>query len=62
MGRALSILCRQDGRTAVLSENRLLEYYQTDETAGTLVGSVFWGRVERVLPDYRQREKMLKMR
>lgn len=51
MGRALSILCRQDGRTAVLSENRLLEYYQTDETAGTLVGSVFLGRVERVLPD-----------
>ena len=51
MERALSILCRRDGRTAVLLENRLLEYYQADETAGTLVGSVFLGRVERVLPD-----------
>lgn len=38
-------------RIALLDETRLLEFYQEDTGAQSLVGSVFLGRVERVLPD-----------
>ena len=35
----------------MLDETRLLEFYQEDTGTESLVGSVFLGRVERVLPD-----------
>lgn len=38
-------------RIALLDETRLLEFYQEDTGTESLVGSVFLGRVERVLPD-----------
>lgn len=36
---------------ALLQENRLLEYYEESAEKDSVVGSVFLGRVERVLPD-----------
>ena len=43
----------QQGRTriALLQENKLLEYYEEAAEAERVVGSIFLGRVERVLPD-----------
>lgn len=38
-------------RIALLKEERLLEYYQEAADGDGVVGSVFLGRVERVLPD-----------
>lgn len=38
-------------RIALFQENRLLEYYQEAAEEDGVVGSVFLGRVERVLPD-----------
>lgn len=54
MGRPLRLLVQdapQSTRIALLDETRLLEFYQEDTGAQSLVGSVFLGRVERVLPD-----------
>lgn len=38
-------------RIALLEENTLLEYYEENAESDGVVGTVFWGRVERVLPD-----------
>lgn len=54
MGRPLRLLFQgspESTRIALLDETRLLEFYQEDTGAQSLVGSVFLGRVERVLPD-----------
>lgn len=54
MGRPLQLLVqgsRESTRIALLDETRLLEFYQEDTGTESLVGSVFLGRVERVLPD-----------
>ena len=51
MTAPFTLLCRLDGRTALLSGNRLLEYYPSEPDAATMVGAVLLGRVERVLPD-----------
>ena len=54
MGRPLRLLVqgsRESTRIALLDETRLLEFYQEDTGMESLVGSVFLGRVERVLPD-----------
>lgn len=54
MGRPLRLLFQgspEFTRIALLDETRLLEFYQEDTGAQSLVGSVFLGRVERVLPD-----------
>ena len=54
MGRSLRLLMQgtpDSARIALLDETRLLEFYQEDTGAQSLVGSVFLGRVERVLPD-----------
>ena len=54
MGRSLRLLVQgtpDSARIALLDETRLLEFYQEDTGAQSLVGSVFLGRVERVLPD-----------
>ena len=58
MGRPLRLLVqgsRESTRIALLDETRLLEFYQEDTGTESLVGSVFLGRVERVLPDVKQR-------
>lgn len=49
--RLLSIQQDAETRIALLDENRLLEYYQENTEEASVVGSVFLGRVERVLPD-----------
>lgn len=41
----------EESQTVLLCKNRLIEYYE--EKAQSLVGAVFLGRVERVLPDIR---------
>ncbi len=54
MGRPLRLLFQgspESTRIALLDETRLLEFYQEDTDAQSLVGSVFLGQVERVLPD-----------
>ena len=54
MGRPLRLLFQgspESARIALLDGARLLEFYQEDTGAQSLVGSVFLGRVERVLPD-----------
>ena len=54
MGCPLRLLVqgsRESTRIALLDETRLLEFYQEDTGTESLVGSVFLGRVERVLPD-----------
>lgn len=54
MGRSLRLLVQgtpDSARIALLDGARLLEFYQEDTGAQSLVGSVFLGRVERVLPD-----------
>ena len=54
MGRPLRLLFQgspESTRIALLDETRLLEFYQEDTGAQSLVGSVFLGRVERVLPE-----------
>ena len=38
-------------KTALLQQNTLLEYYQEEADADGIVGTVYLGRVERVLPD-----------
>lgn len=38
-------------RTALVQEGKLLEYYQEEADADGVVGTVYLGRVERVLPD-----------
>ena len=53
MSEAYTLLCRESGgvrQTALLSENRLLEYTQEEAAGESLVGTLFLGRVERVLP------------
>ena len=53
MSEAYTLLCRESGgvrQTALLSENRLLEYTQEEAAGESLVGALFLGRVERVLP------------
>jgi len=48
------LLTAQDeerSRIALLDQNRLLEYYEESAISDGIVGSVFVGRVERVLPD-----------
>ena len=54
MGHSLRLLVQgtpDSARIALLDGARLLEFYQEDTGAESLVGSVFLGRVERVLPD-----------
>lgn len=54
MAEAFRMLVRaQNGKTqtALLAENRLIEYYEETLAGDSLVGAVFLGRVERVLPD-----------
>lgn len=51
MAAPFTLLYRQDGRTALLEENRLLEYEQGNGEEGSLSGTILLGRVERVLPD-----------
>ena len=54
MDRPLRLLIQgspESTRIALLDETRLLEFYQEDTGAESLVDSVFLGRVERVLPD-----------
>lgn len=51
MAAPFTLLCRQDGRTALLTENRLLEYEQDSGQEGSLAGTILLGKVERVLPD-----------
>ncbi|MEG2208666.1 MAG: ribonuclease E/G [Clostridia bacterium] len=43
-------LIKRGMRTAVLVEERLSEYYEEPDSAESLVGALFLGRVERVLP------------
>ncbi|MEG2701847.1 MAG: hypothetical protein RSA65_04480, partial [Clostridia bacterium] len=43
-------LIKRGMRTAVLVEDRLSEYYEEPDSAESLVGALFLGRVERVLP------------
>lgn len=53
MSEAYTLLCRESGgvrQTTLLSENRLLEYTQEEAAGESLVGALFLGRVERVLP------------
>jgi len=38
-------------RIALLAENKLLEYYQEEADTDGIVGTIYLGRVERVLPD-----------
>ena len=54
MADAFRLLVRAgaDGtQTALLGNGKLLEFYQDDANAESLIGAVFLGRVERVLPD-----------
>ena len=54
MGAPYQILIREEEtlrRVALLEGNTLLEYYQENAEADGVVGTVFLGRVERVLPD-----------
>ena len=53
MSEAYTLLEHESGgvrQTALLSENRLLEYTQEEAAGESLVGTLFLGRVERVLP------------
>ena len=53
MSEAYTLLCRESDdvrQTTLLSENRLLEYTQEEAAGESLVGALFLGRVERVLP------------
>ena len=47
------VVCEQDElrRIALLDESTLLEYYQENAEGNGVVGTIFLGRVERVLPD-----------
>ena len=54
MDAPYQILIREEEnlrRIALLEENTLLEYYQENADEDGVVGTVFLGRVERVLPD-----------
>lgn len=54
MAAAYQLLTIRDGektRIALFAENRLLEYYEEAAEEERIVGSIFLGRVERVLPD-----------
>ena len=54
MGAPYQILIREEEtlrRVALLEGNTLLEYYQENAETDGVVGTVFLGRVERVLPD-----------
>ena len=54
MDAPYQILIREEEnlrRIALLKENTLLEYYQENADEDGVVGTVFLGRVERVLPD-----------
>lgn len=52
MAAPFILLCRRDGRTALLTEsNRLLEFEQDSGQEGSLAGTILLGKVERVLPD-----------
>lgn len=54
MAAAFRMLVRDENgksQTALLNENRLIEYYEEEKTGESLVGAVFLGKVERVLPD-----------
>ncbi len=54
MAAPFQILVSQDEnlrRIALVEEHTLLEYYQEDAESCGIVGSIYLGRVERVLPD-----------
>ncbi len=54
MGAPYQIVIREEEklrRIALVEERTLLEYYQENAEADGVVGTVFLGRVERVLPD-----------
>ena len=54
MGAPYQMLVRKDEqhmRIALLENGRLLEYYQEAAEQDAVVGSIYLGRVERVLPD-----------
>ena len=54
MGAPYQILTREEGNqrcVALLQDRSLLEYYQENAEADGVVGTIFLGRVERVLPD-----------
>lgn len=48
----LEKVCNGVTRTAVLQDGQLIEYI-TSDAASSLVGTIYLGRVERVLPDVR---------
>lgn len=53
MSGEYTLLCREKGalcQTALVCEDRLLEYTQEEASGESLVGALFLGRVERVLP------------
>ena len=54
MGAAYQLLISEKEkmhRIALVEEQRLLEYYEESAETDGVVGSIFLGRVERVLPD-----------
>lgn len=54
MAEAFRLLVRTGAvstQTALLEESRLLEFYQDEASAESLMGAIFLGRIERVLPD-----------
>ena len=54
MGEPYQVLIREEEHVrhiALMDDRRLLEYYQENADADGVVGTIFLGRVERVLPD-----------
>lgn len=54
MGEPYQVLIREEENVrhiALMDDRRLLEYYQENADADGVVGTIFLGRVERVLPD-----------
>lgn len=54
MAEAFRLLVRTGAastQTALMDNGRLLEFYQEEANAESLIGAIFLGRVERVLPD-----------
>jgi len=54
MGAPYQLLSAEENgsrRIALLEEDKLLEYYQEEADSDGIVGTVYLGRVERVLPD-----------
>ena len=54
MGTVYQLLTKaEDGKrsVALVEDRKLLEYYQEDDTVDGIVGTIYLGRIERVLPD-----------